>query len=252
MADIQKQITNLKKQNEGMEKAFQNKGIQFTKLSIDNTDPDTEVKLLKDYNDYLKTISAANRPPPPLKEDKKEDNKTKEPKKEKKSEEEDDEDGLTKEVKAVFSTITNMEDIKRSFFSKEYDTAYELIKQQPFKFYKGNYYYSSDNNGKPNYIAKNLLRGFVQNLDDYRKYLMVCFRCIIVNKDLNEKTINEYKYPSYWIVNSNDDLKTILGPIYEDFYFIEVKEEEAIKKMLKRMEKESEDNDVVIGEAYVH
>ncbi len=247
MADIQKQIANLKKQNEGMEKSFQSKGIQFTKHDIiTNEDPNEELSLIKSYNDYLKSISAANRPPAPIKEDKKEDNKIKEPKKEKKSEEED-EDELTKEIKPIFSTITNMEDIKRSFFSKEYDAAYELIKEYPFKFYKGNYYYSSDNNGKPNYIAKNLLRGFVQGLDDYRKYLMVCFRCIIVNKDLNE-----YKYPSYWIVNSNDDLKTILGPIYEDFYFIEVKEEEAIKKMLKRMEKESDDNDVVIGEVYVH
>ncbi len=53
MSDLTKQITNLKKQNDGMEISFKNKGITFTKLSIDTIDPETELKLLKDYNEYL-------------------------------------------------------------------------------------------------------------------------------------------------------------------------------------------------------
>ena len=68
MSDIEKQITNLKKQNDGMEISFKNKGIEFTKLSIDNMAPETELMLLKDYNDYLKGISKNNRPPPQQKE----------------------------------------------------------------------------------------------------------------------------------------------------------------------------------------
>jgi hypothetical protein len=35
---MEKQIANLKKQNEGMETSFQSKGIKFTKLSIDDAD----------------------------------------------------------------------------------------------------------------------------------------------------------------------------------------------------------------------
>lgn len=27
------------------------------------------------------------------------------------------------------------------------------------------------------FSAKNLLKGFVRNFDDYRKYFMICFRC---------------------------------------------------------------------------
>ncbi len=239
----EKQIANLKKQNDGMETAFKNKGIQFNKLSIDNVDPETELLLLKDYNNYLKGISAANRPPAPVKEEKPKVEAVKP-----KVEDEDAEDEV-KEVKPVFSTITNMEDIKRAFFSKDYDTFNTLVKQQPFGFYESWYKYSNDNNGKPAFVAKNLLRGFVQNLDDYRKYLMVCFRCILTNQETNC-----YKYPSYWIVNSNDDLKSILGSLYDDFEFIDItSQEERITTMLKRMEKNEDENDTaLVGEAYLH
>jgi len=44
----------------------------------------------------------------------------------------------------------------------------------------------NDNTGCPRHVEKNLLRGFVQCLDDYRKYLMICFRCILVNKETND------------------------------------------------------------------
>lgn len=244
--DTEKQISILVKQNEGIEKSLDAKSIQYNKLILDPllSSEDTLVKL-KDYNTYIKDISKSSRPPPQVKEAK--PPKVETPVKKEKKEEDEDEDALTKEVKPVYSTITNMEDIKRAFFSKEYETAYELIKQHQFKFYKANYRYSSDNLGRPNYVAKNLLRGFVQGLDDYRKYLMVCFRCIIINKETNE-----YKYPSYWVINTNDDLKTMLGSLYDDYYFIEVTGEEDIKKLLKRMEKEDENNDVVVGEVYLH
>jgi hypothetical protein len=235
-----KQIASLKKQNEGMETSFQTKGIKFTKLSIDSMDPEAELLLLKDYNNYLKGISAANRPPPQVKEEKPKVEVTK-PK-----EDADDDDEPIKEVKPVFSTITNMEDIKRAFFSKDYDTAYQLIRQHPFKFYKANYKYADDNAGRPAFVAKNLLRGFVQSLDDYRKYLMVGFRCISIVE-------NRYSYPSYWIVNSNDDLKTILGSIYDDFAFIPVVEEERIVRMYRNMQKnEDETDEELIGEVYLH
>jgi hypothetical protein len=241
---MDKQIANLLKQNEGMESSFKLKGIQFTKLSVDETDIPAEryLELLKVQNEYLKDISKQNRPPP--QEKPKEQPKPKESK----PKEDDDEDDVPKEVKPVYSTITNMEDIKRAFFSKEYETSCELIKQQPFKFYKANYKYASDNVARPPYIAKNLLRGFVQGLDDYRKYFMICFRCILVDKEPNN-----YRYPSYWIVNTNDDLKTVLGSLYDDYEFIAVEGEENVNKMLKRMEKNEDENDeALIGEVYLH
>lgn len=61
---MDKQIAQLKKQNDGMETSFKHKNIEFTKLSMDHLDPETELVLLQDYNTYLKGISQANRPPP--------------------------------------------------------------------------------------------------------------------------------------------------------------------------------------------
>jgi hypothetical protein len=140
-----------------------------------------------------------------------------------------------------------MEDIKRAFFSNEYDTAYELITQHPFLFLKANYKFADDYTGRPAYIAKNLLRGFIQNLDDYRKYLLVGYKCFIVNEETKQ-----YEYPSYWIVNSNDDLKTILGSIYNDFDFIPVESSER-SNFFKKLQKTKDDtNETFIGESYLH
>lgn len=249
---MDKQIANLKKQNEGMEAAFKNKNIEFTVLSTDNIDPEIELNLLKNYNEYLKTISKNNRQEKPqekpqVKQEKQEqEQKQLTPKK--KEEEDDDDQCIYKEVKPVYSTIVNMEDIKRAFFNKEYKLFSVLIWPHPFKYYNVNYKYASDNTGRPSYVAKNLLRGFVQGLDDYRKYFIVCFRCILTNKDTSE-----YNYPSYWIVNSNDDIKTILGSLYDDYDFNLVEDQDEIKSLLKKMEKnENEEDDTLIGEIYLH
>jgi len=238
---MDKQIAILKKQNEGMETAFKNKNIVFAKLSIDNVESETELMLLKDYNNYLKGISAANRPPP-------QEKPVEETPKKKEEDDDDDDDDVTKDMKPSHSTITNMEDIKRAFFNKDYENFNHLVRQHPFKYYKVNYKFSRDNTGRPGYAAKNLLRGFLQSLDDYRKYLMVCFRCI-----MSDKETCEYKYPSYWIVNSNDDIKSILGSLYDDYEFIAIEEEESITKMLKKIEKnDDENNETLIGEVYLH
>ena len=114
-------------------------------------------------------------------------------------------------------------------------------------YYKANYKYSRDNIGRPAYVAKNLLRGFVQQLDDYRKYLMVCFRCIEVDPNAHE-----YKYPSYWIVNSTDPINDILGSLYEDYDFIKVEDDEAIRQLLTNMEKREDADPTLVGELYVH
>ncbi len=245
---MDKLIANLKKQNEGMEIAFKNKNIEFTKLSTDNIDPLIELNLLQNYNEYLKGISKNNRPPPQEKPVKQEQKQQITPKKKEEDDDDQGEDDVPKEIKPVYSTIVNMEDIKRAFFNKDYKLFSVLIWPHPFKYYNVNYKYASDNTGRPAYIAKNLLRGFVQGLDEYRKYFIVCFRCILVNKETNE-----YTYPSYWIVNSNDDIKTILGSLYDDYEFNLVEKENEIASLLNKMEKnENEEDDTLIGEIYLH
>ena len=253
MADIHKQIENIKKQNDAIEQSFVTKAIQFNKLIITNVDPETELILLKSHNEYLKGISKNNRPPPQQKVVKQPKTDEDLSNKIKKNNESDDEDELTKEEKITFQTICNMEDIKRAFFSKDYDNFVSLIQQQltsehELRFYKANYKWAEDNTGKPDFAARNLLRGFIQGLDPYRKYLMVCFRCIL--KDMETR---KYDYPSYWIVNTDVNLGTLLGSLYDDYDFIHVDESVEINKILHEMEKNDDVNDtVLIGETYLH
>jgi|LakMenE18May11ns_1017448.scaffolds.fasta_scaffold9646406_2 hypothetical protein len=54
--DIQKQIENLKKNNRVIENLFNNNGIKYNKLNIDIVIQETELALVKKYNEYLKHI----------------------------------------------------------------------------------------------------------------------------------------------------------------------------------------------------
>ena len=172
--DILKQIANFQKQNDGMLLSLKSKNIniEFDLFIDENLSNDEKLDKYKMINLQLKELSKLNRPPPPVKEVKPKQENTPS-----KSNEEEDEEEI-KEVKPVYSTITNMETIKREFFNKEYVNFQESMKQHPFKMYKAKYKYSSDNDGRPEFVARNLLRGFVQGLDDYRKYLLVCFHNI--------------------------------------------------------------------------
>lgn len=240
--DILKQIANFQKQNDGMLVSLKSKNINidFDLFIDENLSNDEKLDKYKIINLQLKELSKLNRPPPQVKEVKPKQENTPS-----KSNEEEDEEEI-KEVKPVYSTITNMETIKREFFNKEYVNFQESMKQHPFKIYKANYKYSSDNDGRPEYVARNLLRGFVQGLDDYRKYLLVCFRCIL--RDVENKY---YDYPSYWIVNSNDELSVILGSLYHDYEFSPIESDESKMNMMLEMEKK-EDDEHVIGESYLH
>ena len=192
-------------------------------------------------NGYLKNISKTNRPPPKPQSVKtvvEADTKITNPI------DLSNEDELTKEEKITFPTICNMEDAKRAFFSKEYDEFVNIISGQPLKFYKATYKWSDDNDGKPEFIARNLLRGFVQGLEPYKKYFMVCFRCILI-----DASTKRYAYPSYWIVNTDINITTILGSLYDDYKFTSVDEVD-VKTMLDEMKKSEVEN--LIGETYLH
>jgi len=244
--DILKQISNFQKQNDGMVLSLKSKNIniEFHLLIDENLSNDEKLDKYKTINLQLKELSKLNRPPPLVKEVKPKQENT--PSKPTPKEDDDDDEDEIKEVKPVYSTITNMENMKRAFFNKDYVNFQEEMKIHPFKMYKANYNYSNDNDGRPDFVARNLLRGFVQGLDDYRKYLLVCFRCIL--RDVENKY---YDYPSYWIVNSNDELSVILGSLYDDYEFTSIESDETKLNMMLEMEKK-EDDEYVIGESYLH
>ena len=119
--DIIKQLTIFQKQNEGIISSLKSKNIEFSYEVIDESLPDEEkLEKYKALNVYLKDLSLKHRPPPPVKEEQ----KVKQEQKPKEQKPKDDEEELIKETKPTFSTVTNMEEIKRAFFSKEYKQAY--------------------------------------------------------------------------------------------------------------------------------
>ena len=235
--NLENKLKNLIKQNDSIYNSLLAKNILFERVNInDELSIDDKIIFLSEENEKLKNISKNNRPHPEVKV----------PKPQlvieikKNILEDDDEEENYEPVKKNFNTITNMEDIKRSFFNKDYQLFNELVKNFNFKYYRADYKYSSEKDGSPEFIAKNLVKGFVRNLDDYRKYFMICFRC---QKNNN----NSYSYPSLWIVNSSDDIKDIIESIYDDYIY---KEEVDIEKFLEDIQKVDDEN--CIEEAYVH
>lgn len=53
-------INTIKQQNDEIEALLKTRGIKFTKLSIDNMDPETEMLIIQTYNKYLNDIFAQN------------------------------------------------------------------------------------------------------------------------------------------------------------------------------------------------
>ena len=245
-------IQNLQKQNDAIYSSLVSKNVQFTRYVISDINDETKIlEILTEENKELKELSKNNRPVQQSVEKKpvtpvveKKEQIPKEPK----TNDDGDEEESFEESKKSYTIINNMEDIKRAFFNKEYESFEELVKQHEFIYYRVSYKYSSDNDNKPDYIARNLLKGFGRSLDDYRKYLLVCFRC----KEYEPK---KYEYNSLWIVNTKDDLKTVIGSFYDDFNFhlqtFDV--ENSMSKFLEEFRKkdlEVETN--IIGEMYIH
>jgi hypothetical protein len=231
---IDNNIKNLTNQNNSIYKGLNAKNIVFTRYEVDyNLTKEEILEILTKENEDLKNLAKNNRPFPQIKEPKKNIEKVNENINEK---EESYEDPVKN-----FSTITNLEDIKRAFFNKEYDQFEKLIKEHNLKYYSASYKYESDKDGVQEFIAKNLLNGFVRSLDNFRKYFIVAFRCYKEN-DM------KYSYPSLWILNSNDELSSIIGSLYDDFIFLEETNIDIFLQNFRKVDK----IDKLLDEVYLH
>ena len=248
-----KAILGIQKQNDSIFTSLLAKNIQFERVIIpDGIDEQEHLRLLNEENTNLKEIVKVNKPPPqikPIQESKPKESKPKESKT-KENKDDDEEDEIYEEPVKKFDTITNMEDMKRAFFGGDYGMFEEQLKLYPFKLYKVAYKYNTDKDGVPEFSAKNLLKGFVRNFDDYRKYFMISFRC------WKSQDKNEYKYDSFWIVNTNEPVQNIIGSLWEDFEFEETSELDNFINMIKKIPETDEpiyvNGFTCIGESYVH
>jgi hypothetical protein len=246
---IESKISMLTKQNDSIYTSLVARNIIFNRVDVSIIESlDNKLDALVDENNKLKEVVKANKPPPVIKEVK--PVLPPQPKKEsivKVKEEDDDLEETYEDAKTKYNVITNMEDIKRAFCNKEYETFEALIQPHHFKYYNVQYKYASDNNGAPEFVAKNLVGGFIRSLEDSRKYLFVGFRCVLT--DLINKT---YSYPSMWIVNSTDPIDAIISTMYNDFEFVEVVPEQ-MTSFLSNFRKTNFDVETnVIDERYLH
>lgn len=228
-----KQIINFTKQNDGMYMALSKKNIEFTRVRISDAITDEEkLLLLQDENKQLKELVQANKPPP-------------EPKKEKVpvpvyTDEEHEEKQVT------YNTYTNLEDMKRAFFGNDFELYLTMIREYPFKFYKASYKYNDDNDGRPPYIATNLLKGIVRNYEKMGKYFMLVFRCWKKNDE------NKYQYESFWMLNSTEDIKVIVKDAHEDFTFEEINMETFDNNFRRANEDQVVNDMTMLAETYIH
>ena len=248
---MENKVNGLIKQNESIYNSLKNRNIpdigDLIVLTNDDLTIDNKLELLNNENNRLKELVKNNKPPPIVPQPKLE--KVAVEQKPKVKDDSDDEEYTEPEPVSKFSILTNMEDIKRAFFTAEnndYSQFIELVKIHNFKLYKVNYRYSSDKDGAPSFSAKNLVGGFVRNFDDLRKYFMICFRCF-----KNDVVPVSYSYPSYWIVNSEDPLEKIIGSLYEDFEFTQIKDDKKDNFYIE-MQKTNVEDESLITESYVH
>jgi len=239
-------LLGLQKQNESIYSSLVSRNILFERTIIpEEISEEEHINLLNEENNKLKECVKNNKPPPqPKKEKQKQEEQPQKKKKEVKEDEEEEEN--YEEPIQKFDTITNMEELKRAFFNNDYEIFESQLKNNQFKYYKANYKYNSDKDGAPEFLAKNLLGGFVRNFDDYRKYFMICFRCF----KLDSEEV-KYEYNSLWIVNTNEPINNVIGNIFWEYFDFE--ELNDIDNFILDFKKINDlENTNCIGESYVH
>jgi len=151
---------------------------------------------------------------------------------------------LLKQQQPKFEIINDLEPLKRNFFNKE-ERSLELLRTElnNYKFYVIKYNYSNSMFGKPEYMACNLMKGFIKRLDNYTKYLFGVFRCFT-----NESN-GDYIYVSYILLNTPSSFTEIFGNVLDDFSFEEIDGNKFIDKII---ENTGENNLNLLDENYIH
>ncbi len=254
---MDKQIAGLVKQNEAIYGSLKAKDVQgLGELAVvpEGLTLEEQKDFLLKENSRLKELVKASKPveqvqPKPKTQAQAQPKLKSESKPKPKTESDDEEEEDLAPPPPKFSTIANMEDLKRAFFSGDNEQFDQLVRAAPYKFFRAEYKFASDKDGAPDYSARNLVKGFVRSFDDYRKYFMICFRCL-----QRSESPPTYTYPSIWIVNTLDPIENVIGSTAEDFDLVELTESdpEAINQLIQSIKKMDDSTPGFIAEAYVH
>ena len=152
--------------------------------------------------------------------------------------EHDEQEDTYQDITVKYTTFGNMEGLKRAFCNNQIDEFITELGKAKYQYYSATYKYWDDFTGRPDFVARNLNKGFIQSFGDNRKYYFTCFRCVETNNKV-------YTFESLWIVNT-PDFKTMLGTSYDDYDWVEMEVGALIDKFKKQ------DDETIISEDYVH
>lgn len=142
-----------------------------------------------------------------------------------------------------FPITGSLEPCKSSFFTGDNASFMKELATGKYRIYFSEYRYTNEYDGRPTFILENLLRGFVQQLEDKRKYLFTGFKCT-KNTSFNICGI--------WITNCTLAMQQIVGDKYDDFEWeeLDVNIVAHAEKMMRVLQKESSTN--VVATSYLH
>ena len=148
------------------------------------------------------------------------------------------------EPETKFPTTGSLEPCKSKFFAGDTISFMEELRSGRYRIYFTEYRFSNDYESSPTFVVDNLLRGFVQQLEDRRKYLFTGFKCIRINESY---TIN-----GIWITNCTLPMEQIVAGKYDDFEWeeLDITILAHAEKMLRVLLKEPSTN--VIATSYLH
>jgi hypothetical protein len=145
---LENKIKNLIKQNDSIYNSIVAKKIEYQRINInDDMEEEDKLSILQQENENLKNLSKKYKAPIEVKIKAPVDLKNSKKKENNKENENDEDEENYENPKKLFSTIINMEEIKRAFFNKDYYLFNELIKNINLKYYRASYRYESDKNG---------------------------------------------------------------------------------------------------------
>lgn len=127
---------------------------------------------------------------------------------------EEEKEETYEEPVAKFPITTSLEPCKSKYFSGDIDGFRTDLLSENFKIFCGNYRYSDDYEGRPTFVVNNLLNGFVNQLEDKRKYLFTAFRYT--------KPDDKYNITSCWITNCTIPLQELIPDKYDDFVWTKI------------------------------
>jgi len=150
---------------------------------------------------------------------------------------------MTEEIQEINTKLSkhqltaSLEPCKSKFFSNDASFLNDIIDNN-FQVYYGEYVDIADYDGKPEFIVKNLVKGFVQQLDNERKNLFTAFKC---TKDEN------YQISSLWICNCVSPLVEIVPSMNENFALekLNINDADDVTKILSIFNKNDNDPKLV-------